>query len=152
LPVEGSLQSSVFGETSLFIYIQSEIRECVCRCQWRNWYSPRTCWLGHFFVKWMTTMIRILRDFKPILIRWAYARGKNYRVKNWPRLICRVDLYASIYGTWLEVLILVGACVYRLPSYICLPSKFSPVIIDLVAYTGTPVLSISYKQFNNVGI
>ena len=70
-------------------------------------YLRRTYWHHEFETTgsaflWMMTMIRILRDLKantwPQLICWAYARGKNYRVKNRSRLICRVNSYASIYG------------------------------------------------------
>ena len=60
-------------------------------------YLLHTCWHHEFEMtgsafSWMKTIIQILRDFKPILnlndlYRWACARGKNYMVKNWPRLI-----------------------------------------------------------------
>ena len=57
-------------------------------------------WVSFFPV---TTMIQILRDFKPILDLDSYAEHMpekriNCRVKNWSRLICRIDLYASIYS------------------------------------------------------
>ena len=55
-----------------------------------------TCWHHEFEMtesafSGMTTMIQILRDFKSILDLY-------YRVKNSPRLICRVDLFVSLYS------------------------------------------------------
>ena len=56
-------------------------------------YLRRTCWHYEFEMtgsafSWMTTMIRILRDFKPILNLDLYG-------EHMPE----VDLYASIYGS-----------------------------------------------------
>ena len=72
----------------------------VCRCRWRNWYwhiyealadTRSLKWLGQLFHEWQHWLgfWGILSQYltSTWLIRWAYARGKNYRVINWPKLM-----------------------------------------------------------------
>ena len=84
---------------------------CVCRCWWRNWYQTylwNTCWHHEFDMtvstfSWKTTMIRILRDFKPILDLDLYTEHMPEERITGSKI--DLDLSASTY-IWVYMVVL----------------------------------------------
>jgi len=84
------------------LFVTSKWNPCVCVCisvkKLILIYLRCTCWHRKFETTGSTLReCQQWLEFWPWLIWWAYAWGKNYRVKNWPQLIreyihCRFSL------------------------------------------------------------
>ena len=147
----------MFGVTSLFIYISCKIKVksvcvCVCRYRWRNWYS---CWyIYNAFADTitlkslqMTTMIRILMDFKPILDLNLYSEHlPEGRITG-----SKIDLDLSAGSTYMWVYMIVAIIIIIIITILLSFIVIIIIIITiLLSFIGIIIIIIITKITYNV--